>query len=184
MQQGLVGDAQARQPAQQQVEDDGLTSGIEPATQEEQAGYDKLMVAVEAMLQESGEQMISMMETAESPARAIAEATILVINQLDEQSGGTIPDELIMAPVEELIMELAEMAERAQLFEVDGKVLNQAAQMVVHDVAASFGISQQEIEQVVAELQASLGDRADPLLKEQAQYADVGEAEVQDVQGA
>lgn len=127
----------------------------EPATDDEQSQYERLVLAGSQILfsPETSPKIVKMMQTmADKPDQALAAVAVLIVTQLDEQSGGQIPEELILPPVAEFIEQAAELASNAKVFEVDEAVMNRAAQIAIEKLADQYGVSQEQIQALMSQV--------------------------------
>ena len=122
------------------------------ATPEEQQAYEGVvMAASEVLYGEMNAEIMKMLEAeANNPPLAIARVATTVITQLDDQSGGTIPETVIFPAAAEIAELVAELADAKGIFPVDAGVMQVAGQHLVEMVAQQYDVSPEEIEQFMA----------------------------------
>lgn len=127
------------QPAQSAPPDD---QGGEQASPEEQAAYEKFVLAAGKVLYSQGthESIMKMLQQGD-PAEAMAQAVTLIVTQLDKKSGGKVPDSIILPAAAEILGLVAELAEKAKLFTADDRLLARAAQIMVLHLAEQYGVN-------------------------------------------
>ena len=143
-----------------QVDANGTMSGdlpgSEAATGEEQASYEKVVMAGLKDLFEddtTSKAIVEQLKTgAENPAQSIADVTTMLITALDEQSGGQIPDAVILPAAGEILANVAQLANDADVFPVDQNIMGQAAQIMIVAVAERFGAEPGELEEMMGTL--------------------------------
>jgi len=180
---------QAMQSQQQQGHNmpQGPDMGGEQATAEEQEAYERVVLAAAKVLHDdpTNQQVMQMLETGAQgdPAQALAEVVTVVITQLDEQSGGTIPGEVIIPASAEVLSMASELAESAGLFQADEATLQRAVQMMQANVGEAYGIDPDELQAMIAEIDPGT---LESLVAEQSAIAQTGfsNAPGQPAQGA
>ncbi len=154
--------------------DDGreLTQGTEAATPEEQDAYERIVLAGDEILfgsSEAREALVKKMTLdAPKPAEALANATALLVLKLDEQSGGQIPEAIILPVAAELLEHVGELAESLKLFPIDEAVGNHAAQLMVGHLAEAYGMTEEEIAGMVNSVPPEAQQQ---IAREQGEYA-------------
>lgn len=165
---GLIKNAMQRKAPPQQVaapEDDG-----EPATPQEQNAYEKVVLAGMKVLygKESSAQFVAMLKAgADDPAKALADATSMLIVQLDKKANGAIPEDVILPAAAELLGLTAELAEKARLFTVDEAVKAKAAQQLLLSLGNEYGVEPAELQALIADVGP---ERAKQMAAEQARF--------------
>lgn len=152
----------------------GDIPGSEQATGEEQASYEKVVMAGLKVLfedEKSSSAIIAQLKAgADNPAQAIASATTMLMTALDEQSGGQIPEAVILPAAGELLENVAQLANDAGVFPVDQNVVGQAAQLMITSLSEQYGVDPAEVEEMLGSLdEGQLGQ----IQQEQSQYGGV-----------
>lgn len=95
----------------------------------EQEDYDRTVNAALGVIYEDSmhKNIMQMLSSGkESPAKTLANVTAMIIQSLDEKSGGQIPETVILPAAEEILGEIAELAHKAKVFSVDESILSEA----------------------------------------------------------
>jgi len=82
------------------------------------------------------------------PAEAIANVVTTVMVQLDKKSNGRVPETVILPAAAELVGEVAQLAGKIGL-QVDERVVGQAMQRMLVTLADEYGVSEQEIQELM-----------------------------------
>lgn len=149
-----AGQAPAQQgPATVASDDREDTLGTEKATPEEQDSYEKVVLAGDKIIFGDDKARAAVVKqltvSAREPAKALADATALLVIQLDEQSGKSLPEAVILPAATELLEHMSELADSLQLFQMDDAVVNRAGQIMVGNLAEAYGMSQEDIQAMV-----------------------------------
>jgi hypothetical protein len=88
-------------------------------------------------------QLIALMKQAGDPVQALVEATTLVVKQLQEKSGRSIPGEVLGAAAWSVLQLVAELAQAAKLFTVTPELLQQAAKAGIEKFQQERAATQQ-----------------------------------------
>lgn len=171
-QQGLVAGAMGPQgePQQQPQEPQQPQQGGEETTPQEQEAYERTVLAGTEVVygEETNQPILRMLEEgAENPPQVIAKVTTTIMVQLDEQSGGKIPEVVILQAAQEIAGEVAVLGTEAGLFQLDPTMENQVVQLVVRDTGSAFGVTEEEIQAFLATIPQEEQERA---VAEQQQY--------------
>jgi hypothetical protein len=148
-------DAAARPPAGRGRAAQAPESGGQQASPEEQDAYERVVLAGVDVLTnaKTSDAVLELMgSNAEDPPMAIALAAQLIIGQLDEQSGGQIPETVILPATMEIAEQAAELAQKAGLFEVSEDVLQTAGQNAVMLVGGDYDVSEEDIQAFLSTL--------------------------------
>jgi hypothetical protein len=132
----------------------GDLEGSEQATPQEQGAYEKVVLAGQTALFENEKTkklIVNQLKSgADNPAQAIADAVVTLMTQLDEKSGGQIPEAVILPAAGTMIEEVSELAlAHGDLFDVDQNMMTEANQLMVLGVAEQYGMDPQEIQALV-----------------------------------
>jgi excinuclease UvrABC nuclease subunit len=109
-----------------------------------QDDYEKTVAAALSVLTESSDQVVQMLQQQEDPATALGETTALLIANIDEQSGGQIPEDVILPAAEEVLGNISELAEQAQVFEITEEVVQKAGDILELELAEIYGVDPEE----------------------------------------
>ena len=147
--QGPVTDPNAA-PAQEEAETvGGEAPGSQEASREDQDAYDRFAMAGLKILYEDKKASSAVVKKlkidSKEPAKALADTVAMIIVQLDQQSGGKMPEDIILPVATELLEQTAELADSLKLFPVDEAVLNHAGQLMVTILGEEYGADQEEI---------------------------------------
>lgn len=137
-------------PVQEEAETvGGEAPGSQNASMEDQDAYDRFAMAGLKILYEnkkaSGAVVKKLKVDAKEPAKALADTVAMIIIQLDQQSGGKMPEDIILPVATELLEQTAELADSLKLFPVDEAVLNHAGQLMVVTLGEEYGADQEEM---------------------------------------
>ena len=145
---------QGAQQAQQGAPVDDTTP-----TPEEQDAYERVVLAGVKALSDpaSSPQIMQMLgnEQAGEPAERLAKTTSTIFSQLDEQSGGTIPEAVIINSAGEILENVAEFANEAGVMPVDKPTQDRAAQLLLIDLGNMYDFDPAEVQ----ELSAGMSDQ-------------------------
>lgn len=148
------------------------TQGTEKATPEEQDSYEKVVLAGDKIIfgdDKAREAVVKQLTvSAREPAKALGDATALLVVQLDEQSGNSIPEAVILPAATELLEHMAELADSLQLFPMDDAVVNRAGQIMVGNLGEAYGMSQEDMQAMVDSVPPEV---AKQIADEQGNYA-------------
>lgn len=145
--------AAATQAAQTEPQEDG-----EPATEEEQKAYDKVVSAGSEVLhgEETSAEVMSILEAGkDNPGEALAEVAMMIIGQLDEQSGGKIPEGIIIPAADDILSQAGELAEAAGLFKWNENIKGSAAQSLWKKAGEKYDFDPQEIQELIDSMDKS-----------------------------
>lgn len=123
------------------------------ATPEEQEAYERTVLAgMEILYSDATHEGIvkTLRDGAGQPHEALASVTTMIVQQLDEKSGGQIPEVVIIPATEELLSLVAELAQKSGAFEVNDQVLRQAEIATIDKVAEAYGVSEGDLPELKA----------------------------------
>ena len=124
---GLI-QQQMAQPAEQPAEQQGQQPAQgQPANPQ---AVERVVIAATRIIHDAKikQTLIEMMKQAGDPVQALVEATTLIVKQLQEKSGRSIPAEVLGAAAWQVLQLVGELAQAAGLFQVTPELLQQAAQ--------------------------------------------------------
>lgn len=122
----------------------------DPAMQE---NYDKVVLAAMKFLYDDAthpEIMKMLQSGAGDPSGTLAKVAALIVTQLDQKAGGSIPREVVMHAAMEVLGLVAELADKAGVFTVDKAIFEGAARAMVAELQQKFGEQPAQAEQQVA----------------------------------
>lgn len=141
-----------RQGQQRGAQGDGF-SFEEPATPEEQQAYEQVVVAGMDVLydEKTNPKIMKLMgDMADQPAQALGTVARHIMVTLDQKSGGQIPPEVFLKPIQEIIPAAAELANKAGLFQADEAVQNEGAQFALNLLAEDGYFDAEDLEALMA----------------------------------
>tara|TARA_R110002096_G_C14661910_1_gene728359 strand:+ start:44281 stop:44895 length:615 start_codon:yes stop_codon:yes gene_type:complete len=148
------------------------TLGSEQATAEEQDAYEKVVLAGDKIIfgdTKAREAVVKQLKvSAREPAKALADATALLVIQLDEQAGKSVPEAVILPAAIELLEHMAELADSLQLFQMDDAVVNRAGQIMVGNLGEAYGMQPEDMQAMVDSVPPEV---AKQIVDEQSNYA-------------
>lgn len=124
-------------------------------TPEEQAQYEKLVLAgVDLMTRPKSKTHDKIMAVlkggADNPAKALSDAAVFAFLGVDQAGGRKTPLDMIPHVCTELIEQAGELAVAAKLFPVDQKTLDDAAALMMSDIADKYDTTPQQLEEMMA----------------------------------
>ena len=130
-----------------------MTQGTEQSTPEEQDFYERIVLAGDKIIfgdEKARSAIVKKLKVdAKEPAKALADATSLLIIQLDEQTGSTIPEAVVLPAATELLEHMAELADSLGLFPIDDAVANHAGQIMVGNLSEAYGMTPEDMQAMV-----------------------------------
>lgn len=149
-----------------------MVGGENPATPADQEAYERTVLAGVQILSDpkTGPKVMASLKSGGEPAKLLATTTSQIFDQIDEQSGGTVPEIVIAKSAAEIMQNVAEFANNEGVLQVDQAVLGKAGQYLLMNLAETYdippedlqgmseGMSEQEIQGVVSEQQGFAGD--------------------------
>jgi len=154
----MQGQPQAGIPQGQQAPDDDEVPGgpdwNQEPTPEEQDAYERIEVASTTILHEKATQgpIIEQLKAGvDDPAQILAQVAMMVYAQIDEKitgSGGSIPEDVKMSSLFQILDNTAELAEITKTFPVDDQVRDQAIQQLLIVAADAGMISEADLPQI------------------------------------
>lgn len=129
-------------------------SGTEEATPEEQEAFERTKLAAEKILytEKTGDELMKMVSTANTPEDGIAEVASMVVLQVDEASGMRVPEQVILPVAQEVVADLVEMTNEAGIGEIDNATAQRIMSKVTTDLMEAYGTGEQEMTGFVNEI--------------------------------
>lgn len=135
---------------------EGQQEQSDEATPQEQEQYDRFLMAAGKLMFEDDKSHTAIVATLtkekDDPPMAIARAAVAVTVQVDQASGGKEPVGLIVRAATEITEQIGEIANSSGVFEVNENVIGKAGQQMLILIADQYGISKEEIQQLMSEL--------------------------------
>jgi len=168
---GAPQQATPQQAPQAPMQEQQMPAGEVPATPEEQEAFDRtVMAGIEVLSDPKLTPKILNQLSDGEPAKALAQTTSQVFGQLDEKSGGTIPEVVIVKAAGDIMLEIAEFGKEAGVIQVDQPTLTKASQYLMMELSDQYeidpadiqglseGMGEDEIQGIVSEQGAAAGD--------------------------
>lgn len=155
----------------ERAEDQNVPPGMQEAQPQEQEAYEKVVLAGMKILYDdkTRDKVLAMVkQSKDDPARAMAMAAQTLILQMDEQSGGTIPQEIILPAAAEILEHLAELVNESGLAQVDETVLGDAGQQLLMGLAQAYDVSPEEVQELLASVPP---EQVEGMVQQQSGYA-------------
>lgn len=169
--QPLAPTAQAPAGQEAPVEEE-ITQGSEQSTPEEQDFYERVVLAGDKIIfgsEEARKAIVDKMKVdVQNPATALADATALLVVKIDEQTGGEVPESVILPAAAELLEHMTELADSLELFPIDDAVVNRAGQLMVHNLSEAYGVSPEDVQ---AMMDTVPPEAAQQIAQEQGNFA-------------
>ncbi len=128
----------------------------EAPTEREQEAYDRVVMAGIQMLSDdtANDSIMQLLGNEQSgePAKRLAKATVTLISEIDRQSNGTLPLEVVPPAAGELLENVGEFANAAGVLQVDQSVLDKATQHLIVEISELYGTSPEDIQNVLNEM--------------------------------
>ncbi len=167
------GGANGQRQSQAQGQGD-YTSGSVQATPDEQNAYERVILAGTEMLyaDQSHEQILNILKKeAGTPEDAIASVVVLLTTQIDKKSGGTVPEGVLFAAIEEFVEQAGTLANEAGVFAVDEALLNRAGQKTLMLLGDYYDLDEQDVQEFMNMVDPA---EAEKYVAQQRQYAEAG----------
>ncbi len=149
-----------------------MTQGTEQSTPEEQDFYERIVLAGDKIIfgdEKARESIVKKLKLdAKEPAKSLADATALLMIQLDDQTGGTIPETVILPAAAELLEHVTELADSLELFPIDDAVVNRAGQIMVSHLSEAYGMKPEDLQSMVDSVPP---EAAQQIVQEQGNFA-------------
>lgn len=114
--------------------------GGDQATPEEQKAKDQVVMAgTQVLYEKDHDKIVDMLKQAQDKPDIIAQIAVMIIVGLDEKSGDTIPEDVILPAAAELTEQVAVMAQETGAFEVTEAMLGKAGQIMMVKMAEEYG---------------------------------------------
>jgi len=148
------------------------TLGSEQSTAEEQDHYERVVLAGDEIIFGDGkarEAVVKQLKlNADQPAQGLADATSMLVVNIDEQSGNQVPETVILPAATELLEHMADLAESLKMFAIDDAVVNRAGQIMIQNLGDAYGATPEDIQ---AMMDSVAPEEAERLALEQDNYA-------------
>lgn len=156
---GIINSNRQAQQAPSQAQPEEKVVGNDTPEQQDapssdmQAGYERLMEAFSLAVYSEGqaESIVQALNT-EKPEEMIASLTINILAELDGKSGGKIPSELLIEAAQEGAEMIAELGEKAGLYQFDEAMEARTYQALISQAIERGIIDRAEIEELMASM--------------------------------
>ena len=128
----------------------------EQATPEEQKNYEKVVLAATKIIfdDKSRDQIMKSLQSGQKPDEALATVASSIMLELDQKSGGKIPESVIFPAAMEVLDILGEVAEKSGAFQVqiDEQIMTAASQQLVLALMKEYGVDQAEVQAMIGKM--------------------------------
>jgi hypothetical protein len=121
-------------------------------TADEQESYEKVVLAGMKMMYDPSlsPKLVEMLKSgADEPAKTLAKVAMVVFNQIDEKSGGTVPEIVVAHSVDALLEETITFANESGVMQVDEKTAAQARSEMLMSIADQFGVEPEDVQDIM-----------------------------------
>jgi hypothetical protein len=118
-------------------------------TPEEQDIYDRIGIGARALAYDEAthENVVKMLkEQAAQPAKALANTAMMLFSEVDQKSGGKIPEDMILRSAEGVLDEVIDLAEKTGTLAVDETIANKALQEMILLLGDKYDFDPAEIQ--------------------------------------
>jgi hypothetical protein len=135
--------------------------GDQPAPQEQDAMDRVVLASLKVIYDPKTHQGIvnGLTQGKDDPSKALADATTLIITQVDQASGGKVPEQVILPAAADVLGELANLAMKAGIFQVDEKTSNIAMQKTMAQLAEAYGVTPEQTKQFMDSIDPEEGKK-------------------------
>lgn len=157
------------QPQQSGAQDAQVGAESDTPTPAEQDGYSRTVLAGMKVLydQATHASIVQSLKQGE-PAEALANTVAVIMTQIDQKSGGKIPEAVILPAAAEILELTAEIATTAKVFQADEATVARAMQLLVINLAKQYGVEPGDIQ---ALMQSIDPEQVQQMVAQQQQYA-------------
>lgn len=161
---------------EQQAQQQEAQNAEEQPTPEEQEAFTRLELGAKALIykdKNAFNSIVKMLQTgAENPAQTLAQAAITVFEMVDEKSGGTVPESLILRGAEVCLDLVIKVAEDTGVMQVDENMAAQALQQMLILAGDKYGFDPAELQ---GEIEGMDQNMVGQMVAEQEQIAGGGQ---------
>lgn len=124
------------------------TQAGEQATPQEQDAYERVVMAGMKVLYDDSTHagIMNMLRHGQDPAKALADTVAMIMVQIDQKSGGKIPEVVILPAAAELLGLTVELAQAAKIFQTDESTVARAMQLLIVDLADKYGVDPTDVQ--------------------------------------
>lgn len=147
------GPPQGGQVPPQMPEQEGEQSDVneqgEEASQEEQDWYNRAMIVVGRALYEKNaiKDLVAAIKGSNDPADALADATLRVVQAVDDKLQGNIPESMLASIATDTMGQIVEGLQAAGM-KIDGQLISQATQGMMTKFLKEQGVPPEEIQKM------------------------------------
>jgi hypothetical protein len=149
------------------------TEAGEEASPQEQDVFTRIELGAMSMLYDDKTHagFVKMLKAGEGqPAKVLATTAMTVFSEIDKQSGGKIPEEMIIpALVEGVLGAVVDLAEKTKAFPVDENVAGKAVQELLVMAAQQYDIDAAELQEAIGAMPA---EQQQQMVAQQQQFAE------------
>lgn len=159
-----------------------VAAGGDQPTPQEQNAMDRVVLACLKIIydQSTHQDIVQMLsQKKDDPSQALADTTTLLITQVDQKSGGKVPETVILPAAADVLGELADLATKAKIFQVDEKTAAVAMQKMLMSLAEQYGVSPEDVQQL---LQSIPKDQIQGMVQQQQGFSQPAAPEAQPAQ--
>jgi hypothetical protein len=143
----------------------------EQPTPEEQTAYEKTVLAAMDLVhnEKTRDTYLQLLQRgAKDPARTLGVNAANIVAQLDEQSGNSLPEDIIPHVAGDVVSMLGELADASGAFPVDENVIGKAGQFMIQRIAELYGATLEDAKQAVGSVSS---DQLSGIADQQSSFA-------------
>jgi len=124
------------------------------ASPDEQMAYEKIVIAALKVVYDetTHNKIMQALQQGGTPDAALATTTASIMTELDQKSGGKVPEVVILPAAMEVLDILGELADTAGLFAVDVKVMTSAAQQLILKLMQEYGVDPAGVQDFIGKM--------------------------------
>lgn len=134
-----------QQPAKEPMQDQGGQS-----EQADQEAYEKVIIAGSKILydEQTNPGIMKMIEDGQDDMpNTLAQIVLMIFEQLDEQSNGQVPQQVIIPAASDLLIEVIELTEEAGIADIDDQTEIKATSIILKSLFDKYGVTEEEVRQ-------------------------------------
>lgn len=135
----------------EQASREAATPEEDDLTPEEREIYDSAMAMAGEILYKGDQSSNAMMEQVASgdPMQTIPTTTVFIIDQIEQQFQGEVPEDLILPMTDEISDMIIEMADTAGIIKADEQVATQIKGGCVEEVLDAYGVDEADMQEAM-----------------------------------
>ncbi len=136
---------------QEQATAEAATPEEDDLTPEERKIYDSAMGMAGEILYKGDQSSNAMMEQVKSgdPMQTIPTTVVFIIDQIEQQFQGEVPEDLILPMTDEISDMVIEMADTAGVIKADEQLATQLKGATVEEVLDAYGVDEADMQQAM-----------------------------------